>query len=1342
VAQTPNLGDIDRGHISALDTTDTPEPTGSSGSGPLLSQDEIDLALMGAEQLDKAARKVKTSPSTVASELNPPVDEAVNAVSADLDTANSAAKLSASPSLLSQEEIDAVLGRGSGSPAASKQEAGTIGEADFVQQTQLDTLLAEFLKAKAAPKEIAAQSPLPESNAITTAITDGASHASQLSQDDINALMSGSAIPAAKSAPEAEKAEQNDLIDQEQLNALLDAFEKNREAQSKRATEPSPRSVESDFSQQAVPSSPTTPPSSEPMLLSQIELDALINGAIAGSEVPSPEQNLELDAQEQLDAAPAAHIQQQPAPDVVGKSSASDMQEPTPGEVDELISQSMAASPAQNLDAPAGDDFVTPEELEQAVAAFRAQAQTATTVPPPISPPVEQAAVSDEQFAALLSEVPQSKVAPEDDFISQDILQQLLAQSASAASAVSTDTASSEQLAQDDIEALLKSISETPTPAPSMASPAQTQSAPQTTAPTPPPTPKAHVNEDSIGASMDDSLATADPEAPILPNAGPDEILLGKQAAASTMDDVLVPEQDSAKTPAHKPEKVAGEDRISGENIAAAATSDDILSEALLENIISDAQFAAQAADAKEAPKTQTPVSTAKSPEAEVPRDEFAPIEREKKPGPKPRRAIPSKALTSLAAALLGTFAVFGYMQSHRVGVPDIPDPQPLSEIQSASAETALIRSQSAPTTGTDQHAASNTHAGESHPIRPGNERFTTELLRIQNKYKALSELPAPEETEALHAAVNTWVDANQDDPRAASALMIKAGLYEREKLPFGALRVYERVIREYKNAPERDRAMYMAAQTCATLKRFSDAVGYYEMLAQEYPGSDLAVKAKIELADAKRDAGQIREAETMYQQLARVYYGQQIGSDAFGRLGKIEYDRGNFDASITYLNRRLQTATSSEGNDAVHLMLAKAYHKKGEFNHARAILQDLIDFFPSSPHLPEAFVDLSQALDDLGQREDALRVTQQAAASFPKNIAVIEALADMYKRDGQYDASAEAYLAAVKNGGDAPRLLLLAAEQYQAIDRVQESLDTYNKIIDKHGDSPEAVAAAIESAKLLKEAFGKPREALTRLENTAQKTSNRTQRLPILIALAETYHDLHLNERAAAIFEEVTRLSQEPDTQAKAALAMLRAGRTSEGLAMAERVKLDQLPSDRAYALLIAQGRILLNSEPEKALALLEQAHENYGATRTAEGEEGLLDAYLRQNLSQKARKLVTDLQARLPSNPAAVGLFASTARHWADFLFKRGDFSAATDAYTMLLETEGVDPGTVLWARYQKANALFESGEFRASALLFDEVAAAKNHLSAEAQSKALYARLQLERRGETMPLPTAKS
>jgi tetratricopeptide (TPR) repeat protein len=505
-----------------------------------------------------------------------------------------------------------------------------------------------------------------------------------------------------------------------------------------------------------------------------------------------------------------------------------------------------------------------------------------------------------------------------------------------------------------------------------------------------------------------------------------------------------------------------------------------------------------------------------------------------------------------------------------------------------------------------------------------------------------------------------------------------------------------------------------------------------------EHGSSPLAGPGKLLLGDAYHGAGQTDSARVIYIQVAESHVNSPLGGEAHARLGNLAYEEGRYQDAIDQLELRREQATSVKGNEHVYLLLAKAHRAAGNPAEAEVVLRELIDFFPENPYTPEAYVELSQVLEERGMRQEALRLARRTALSYPGVPLVLRNEGELLSKAGIYAEAAEALVAAEAAGDKDPKLLLRAAQNYQQADDLAKASGVYEDLITRYAVTPEAFEGGIALAQVDYER-GQLRKSLERLERLATVSEGKPQYLPVMKALGDLYSEIGLDTRAAQAYSRVAAVATEPETLARAAAALLTAGSVDEGMTVADRVDRTKVSAAQAYELLMRHGEALLRVDPDRALALMEEAYATYPEEHTPAWGQRLLDAYLTSDRSAYARRLVMDMEADARQNQAALPDLVRGAVAYGDYLYGRQDYRAAADAYALIPETADVESQDVEWSRFQRANALLQLGDFEGSIPLFDAVASAKGHWAKDAALKGKYGRLEQRMRGMTVtPAP----
>jgi tetratricopeptide (TPR) repeat protein len=331
---------------------------------------------------------------------------------------------------------------------------------------------------------------------------------------------------------------------------------------------------------------------------------------------------------------------------------------------------------------------------------------------------------------------------------------------------------------------------------------------------------------------------------------------------------------------------------------------------------------------------------------------------------------------------------------------------------------------------------------------------------------------------------------------------------------------------------------------------------------------------------------------------------------------------------------------------------------------------------------------------------------------------------------------------AADRAGAEDPALLLSAGKNFRQSGDLERARATFERVVDRFPNAPESIEAAIESARTLYDG-GQVGLALARAEQLVASTVGPSNQVPVLRALGGFYRELGLKGPIAETYGRVASLSDEPSVLAEAAMGLLEAGAWDEGLAVAERVEVGRLDASTAYRLLMRKGQTLLRVNPSEALDTMDRAFIEYPEQRTAAGDLNYLRANLATGRSARARILVEELYRDVEQKQSDPKRLVTAAVAYGNFLFNRGDFRAASDAYAKALYpaylSERIEGRPIIpldeeqhWAMYQRANALLNLSLFEDSLALYDQVATMNGPWTSEAKARASSARLELRLRG----------
>ena len=603
--------------------------------------------------------------------------------------------------------------------------------------------------------------------------------------------------------------------------------------------------------------------------------------------------------------------------------------------------------------------------------------------------------------------------------------------------------------------------------------------------------------------------------------------------------------------------------------------------------------------------------------------------------------------------------------------------------------------------------------------------------LRIQALHGALETYATERERLAFHGEVDEFEISFPADPRVARALAWQAEGYERDGQPYDALRNYRKIEANYPNYEDMAGVMLASARLALATNQPKDALESLENLMRTYPGSPSTGEARLLLADTYIAQGDRRRGRDLLEGIARTQTHTALGAAATARLARLAFEDGRYEDAIEMLEARRRRATTVEGNDEVYLLLASAYRDSGQTTEAERVLRELIDFFPDTPLMPQAYLALSALLERDGRREEALRLARLALDRFQNERDVVLNAADLLEKAGQASEAAELYMRAEEMERSGPGVLLRAGRAFLAANEPERALSTLAAIVDAFPGTPEGIAAGIEWARASHRA-GNTQAAMERLRSLRDQTLGQPAQVPVLLTMAEIYDELGLRQPLAEIQREVAALTNEPQRLAEAAIAMIDAADYEPGFAAANRVDLDALRPDTAYALLTTHAQALLRTDPGLGIAMMEDAIERYPSQRTTDGDRMLFEAYLRTEQPALARVMLSELELQARRDPLLNERVHALAATLGDFHFQRGDYRAAMDAYTRILDAPYSDERNRGWAAFQHANALVRIQEYDDAIAAYQAIITERSEWAAEAELRL--GLLQLDRRLRT--------
>ena len=1063
----------------------------------------------------------------------------------------------------------------------------------------------------------------------------------------------------------------------------------------------------------------------EEELLSQADLDRLIAGGLTAT--PAAE-----------DLTPATPVEEA----VLSQA-----------DLDRLIAGELTSTPATEAitpEAPEQEGVLSQEDLDRLLAEGIGEEPSAVPAPSDSG-----GALSQSEINGLLTDAPSSNTEPEtvsaaprtdEVAFSQNELDDLIArQFTEGADAASADPAHDAPMSQAELDRLLSGGLDAPEEMPA----ASRNEAPAGAA--------AEVGD--ISQSDIDALIMAASGDDSLDNRGQEDVLAGQDSDAtvggalnqSTIDALIsgkLDHEELAPAPAPGVDSDTELDRavnealargpvkssVGAENVAASAPPKvDLLSQEDLDIVLK----VAVEEDQKRRTARQRALEDALAGRAQAPPLDAPSIVSSQKASRTPLifeqylvRNFP-KVASSLFSGLIAAMMVFSalYVNQEQMVTEDMLAAH-TDEMESALGKAKAMMERE------EFGAAARFLKEKIEAASPSPLRDEASYLKLEAMYRNLDPAPKAPSHEKFQAEVDTLVAQTKTHPRAPEALYWKAKIYERDDWPHAAWDTYKEARSAYPNAPCMDSILMDAAKLAVQLRDYPGAADCAQTLVTQFPKSPLISEARLLMGDAYRLAGRESDARGIYDQIVREQPESGDSAEAFLRLARLAFDKGDYAGALRELEGRRKAGTAVAGNDKVYLLLAESYRRLGRLKEAEETLNDLLNFMPESEVTPEAMVELSGVYQDRGDIPAALEVANRAVERYSGNPKALRNQGELLGLTGNPFAAGTALESAEKAGLFDPEVLLRAAGYYRIAHAPDEAARVYARIRNDYGATEQALSAGIANAELLYES-GRMQAALDNLDILVPTTDGKPQHFAALKALSAIYRDLGLKDQLADTLEKMSALSTDPEVSADAAIALLDAGRLEDSRKLVKSFDVAKATDATAHRLLSQMGTLLARSSPREGLEMMEQAYFTYPRARTPESEINLLHAYISADRGADARRLVIELDAASNAKPERSKEALEGASAWGDYLYNKGDYRTAADAYEMALAaTERVPNANAEiksksdWAKFQQANALMRLSDYASAKVLFDEIAKSTSLWAAESgilsQSAALQQRV----------------
>jgi len=280
-----------------------------------------------------------------------------------------------------------------------------------------------------------------------------------------------------------------------------------------------------------------------------------------------------------------------------------------------------------------------------------------------------------------------------------------------------------------------------------------------------------------------------------------------------------------------------------------------------------------------------------------------------------------------------------------------------------------------------------------------------------------------------------------------------------------------EAVLLEGHRALPRSAAIQFALGELYELDRHPEkAQKVYEEVLDEYRGKPAALEAKVKLAALDWSAGRRDDAE---KQVAEVLKENPRSSEALLLRGKMALQRGNGKEAI----QDFRTVLKDQPEVAeVHALLGQAYLATSETVLARESLERAVAL---NPRMADAQIALAALDSSSGKLKEARTRVEELLKQDPNNLAILSVLLNLQAEERDWAATDRTLSLARTAGANSAAADLTEGRLYQARGELDQARAAFERAAKRYPDAPEPLIALIK----LDFQQGKTAQAKQRLE-------------------------------------------------------------------------------------------------------------------------------------------------------------------------------------------------------------------------------------------------------------------
>jgi len=316
--------------------------------------------------------------------------------------------------------------------------------------------------------------------------------------------------------------------------------------------------------------------------------------------------------------------------------------------------------------------------------------------------------------------------------------------------------------------------------------------------------------------------------------------------------------------------------------------------------------------------------------------------------------------------------------------------------------------------------------------------------------------------------AVNNYLDGFDAFPNSyfSSDMLLKVGVLYLTKLlnlpdalDLAAVH-FEDYIKKFPNTPNTEMAHYYLGFCFHNGRRFTESIGTFRSFAQKYPNSEFTPEAIFYYSEGEYNLGELQNAIDGFNLLLKRYPKHEKDAEALYTKAWAYLDLEQEDQAISTFKQLVEEYPNSEFASTSLFSIADYYYNIQEYQLALENYELVMEKYSHTEvaeKVPETLKDLKETIAYI-EYEKGWNLFSQAQDT--KDLNLYRQAAEIFKVIVANYPDTEAEIGAYSNLGVC----------FEALDRWQDAIDAYDKVIQKYEEGADVNEEAFKFARMHKD--------------------------------------------------------------------------------------------------------------------------------------------------------------------------------------------------------------------------------------------------------------------------------